>query len=345
MMTTSARNFLTRQNLFRIGLLVLALVLLAIEVVNMLPQALALWHPYDYWQYTQMGRAVLQGRDPLGPGRYYPLPTILWVFVPLSLAPDWFRIIWVIAPFVFMLVLFRREGLWLLFFVPFWMNIADGMLDGWLLIPMAWLLADRPVLAGLGAVMLLAKPQLAALTVVYMVLRWLVERDWKNLIAFAGGLIVFVTPAFILDSTWPLRLLQVLPLRASETISILPRLTSSVWSWWSLGDGGKLVSLALLIVAGVIFWRAFRRKENRAASFQSLNLLLIPVLFASNSIVLAPALRNRKQIVVVVLISLAAYLLDNIAGGFGGGYVLIPLAVLYFQKLSGQPAINREFTP
>lgn len=344
-MTESARSFLTRQNLFRVSLLVLALVLLAVEVVNMLPRALELWHPYDYWQYTQMGRAVLQGRDPLGPGRYYPLPTILWIFVPLSLAPDWFRMIWVIVPFVFMLVLFRREGLWLLFFVPFWMNIADGMLDGWLLIPMAWLLADRPVLAGLGAVALLAKPQLAALTVVYMVLRWLVERNWKNLTAFAGGLTIFVAPAFILDPTWPLRLLQVLPLRASETLSILPRLTSSVWSWWSLGNWWKLVSLVFLIVAGVFFWRAVRREENHAASFQSLNLLLLPVLFASNSIVLVPALRNRKQIVVVVLISLAAYLLDNIAGGFGGGYVLIPLVVLYFQKLSGQPVEECESTP
>jgi hypothetical protein len=96
--------------LIRVSLLVLALVLLAVEIVNVLPQALAVWHPYDYGLYIEMGNAVRQGLNPIGPRHYYPLPTALWVFAPLSLMPDWFRIVWALVPSIFILVLFRRQG-------------------------------------------------------------------------------------------------------------------------------------------------------------------------------------------------------------------------------------------
>lgn len=312
-------------------LLLIAVFVFVAEVVSVLPRVLEVWHPYDYWQYTQMGNAVRQGQDPLGPGRYYPLPTILWVFVPLSLLPDWFRLIWILVPLVSILVLFRKQGMLLFIFTPLWLVVSDAMLDGWLLLPMAWLLANRPGLAGIGAVALLIKPQLAILTVGYMLLKWLVEKDRKNLTAFGISLAVFVLPSFVLNPAWPLRLLQVLPMRASETLSILPQMTSSVWSWWWLGGIAQGICLAILIATGILAWTALRRTENRAAIFQSLNLLFVPVLFGSNVITLVPALQNRQQIIIVVLLSLGAFGLDKMVGNFGGGYVLIPLVVLYFQ--------------
>src|SRR5438045_1633210 len=90
-MQLTFRQSVARRPLFRL-LLALSLIALVAEVVLVLPRMLEVWQPYDYWQFTQMGQAVLAGQDPAAPGRYYPLPTVLWVFVPLALLPDWVRL-------------------------------------------------------------------------------------------------------------------------------------------------------------------------------------------------------------------------------------------------------------
>jgi hypothetical protein len=321
----------TRRSLVLGILLGAGLIVLAVEFVSLLPRALEVWKPYDYWQYVEMGNAVRQGRNPLGPGRYYPLPTIVWVFIPLSLLPDWFRLVWILVPFVSLLILFRTQGIILFPFVPLWFVIGDAMLDGALLIPLAWLLENRPVLASLGAVAMLAKPQLAILTVCYMLVLWIAKRDWKNLAMFGGALIAFCFPAFVLDPAWPLHLLEVLPWRAGETFSIKPLLTSSIGAWWHLGGLARLIFIAMLLASGVFFWRALRQPNSRAVAFQLINLLFVPVLFASNLIALLPTLRGQKQMVTIVLVSLLAFGLDRVMDGFGGGYAFLPLAALYFQ--------------
>ncbi len=311
-----------------IALFALAAFALGFEIILYAPRVLDVWKPYDYWLYTEMGRAVLEGRNPVGPQHYYPLPTILWIFVPLALLPDWFRLVWVLGPFVSILALYRTRGISLALYAPVWFVVSDAMIDGWLLIPFAWLLENRPILAGLGAVAMLTKPQIALFAVAFMAARWLWTHDWKNLAAFAIGLTVFCLPAFILDPFWIPHLLQVLPMRAGESMSLLPLLTSSVWAWWWLGGWARIVFVAILLAAAVFVGRAAGRD---AVTFQSVNLLLLPILFVSNSITLAPALRDRSRRLVLIAISLAAFALDRVAGGFGGGYAFLPLVMLYFQ--------------
>ncbi len=318
-----------RRNLLR-GLLIIVVLLFILEAVLFLPRVMQVWHPYDYWQYTQMGEAVWQGRNPLGTGRFYPLPTILWIFVPLSLLPDWFRIVWVIAPFGFILLLFRRQAIPLFAFVPLWFVVGDGMLDGWLLLPLAWLVQNRQVWAGLGTALVLFKPQLAILAVMYALVYWFATRDWKNLGVFALAMTIFYVPAFIINPNWIAQMLAVIPDRAAQTTMLLPKMTSSVWAWKELGAGGWLIVIVTLMMTLVWGWRAWRATEQRAAICQLLNLILNPILFASYLVMALPTLRGQKSIVIVTGLSWLAFGLDKLIGNFGGGYALIPLAALYF---------------
>lgn len=330
MMTSSQIG--SRRNLVFGGLLVVALFVLVVESVTLLPRALQVWQPYDLRMYIEMGAIARTGINPIGPLHYYPLPTVLWIFVPLSLMPDWFRFVWAIVPFAFILILHRANGLAFLLFPPFWFNISDAMIDSWLLLPMKWLAENRPRLAGIGAVILLTKPQIALLPVAFMFLRWLITRDWKNLSAFVIGLIAFCLPAFIFDPLWIVHMLQVIPQRANESMVLLPLLTSSLWAWWWVGGIARIVFVTLAVAAIVLTARAWRQRSDPVAILQSCNQLVIPILFAANMTLFVPVLRTRREIFVIVAIALAAFALDTALGGFGGGYVFIPLTVLYFQQ-------------
>lgn len=319
---------LSRRALLIVGVIV-ALLVLIVEFIMFAPVVLERWKAYDYWQYIQMGEAVRRGESPFGSGRFYPLPTILWIFVPLSLLPDWFRIVWVLAPFAFLLVLFRSQAFPLFGFMPLWFVVGDGMLDGWLLLPLAWLLQNRKMWAGLGAAVLLFKPQLAILAVLYAFAHWPATRDWRNLGVFATAMTIFYAPSFVVNPNWVAQMLAVLPDRAAQT-TVMPSMAVSVWAWKELGILGLLIVGAFLLAILVFSWRIWRRSENRAAMFQLLGLLLNPVLFASNYVMTLPVLRGQKQVLVAVILSWLAFGLDQALSGFGGGYALVPLAALYW---------------
>lgn len=311
-------------------LLIIGVLALSIEIALLLPSAQVRWYPWDYGNYVLMGRSVREGASPYGPNGFYPLPTILWIFVPLSILPDWFRFIWVLGPFFSILVLFRLQGIPLFLFTPLWFVVGDGMLDGWLLIPVAWLLENRPVWAGVGAALVLFKPQLAVLAVAYLIFKWLKFHDWKNLGTFVALIALFYLPSFILRPAWPLEMLAVLPTRAAHTTTILPLTTGSIWSWWFLGGLGIAIFFLLLIVTLVLFWRAIRDEPSRAGGLLLFNLILNPILFASYYVISLPILHVQREIIIVVLISLVAFALDH-AFGFNG-YAFIPLTALYFQS-------------
>jgi hypothetical protein len=322
---------LTRRSLLLI-LLAVAVAVFVVEMLALSPRVLE-WHPWDYGNYVEMGRAVREGQNPYGADRYYPLPTILWVFVPLSLMPDWFKIIWALFPFVFLLLLFGYRGVFPFFYPPFWFVVTDAMLDGWLLFPIAWLFANRSILAGVGAAFLLFKPHVTVFVVAYMTLRWIITHDWKNLGAFFAMLCALWLPSFIVNPLWLLQMLgavQGLGTRANYA-ALLPMLTSSIWGWWWRGGLAQVGCLALLCIAIMLFWRAFRYDPNRAPAIQLTALLLNPMMLAANLITVLPTLRTRNQIIAVTVVSLGAYMLDALIGPFGGGYALIPLAALYFQ--------------
>lgn len=315
----------------------LVLIALVVEIIFLLPSALERWHPFDYGLYTEMGRAVREGINPYGENHYWPLPTMLWVFVPLSLLPDWFRLVWILGPFLSILVLFRARGMLLFLFAPLWFVVSDAMIEGWLLLPLAWLLENRPMKAGVGAALVLFKPQLAILAVSYFVFKWLASRDWRNIGVFGGLMVLFYIPSFIVRPNWIGEMLRVLPGRAAQTTTLLPLLTGSIWAWWFLGGIGIPVFFTLIVGLLILSARTFPNSQTRPAGFLLLNLILNPILFASNLIMALPVLQTRDEIIAIVLLGLAAYALDRALGGFGGGYVMISLAALYFQ--TRRPAI------
>ncbi len=327
------QNFLSRRMVVYV-LIALGLVALAVEIAVLLPTMLERWHPYDYWRYTEMGMRLRENPYSYGTVAYdsvYPLPAQLWIFVPLSFLPLWFRFVWILFPIFSLLVLFRTRALLTFLFPPLWFVIGDAMIDGWMLFPLLWLFENRPVWAGIGAIALLVKPQVAFLTVLFMIARWVVTRDRKNFFAFAVAFIVFCLPAFILDPIWPLHMLQSLPARAGEATTVIPQFTTALWTWRWLGVIGWMILIAMLAATGMLFWRVIRIRSNRAPAVQLLNLLIIPILYAPTFITALLTLRGRNQIAAIVLISLAAFALDRALGGFGGGYAFIPLAALYFQ--------------
>jgi hypothetical protein len=313
------------------ALLFIGLIVLVIEMIWLVPVVLQRWHPYDYSVYGNMGRLVREGQDPYRAANYWILPAILWVCVPLSWMPDWFVFVWILLPMVSLLIIHRRDGLILLLFTPLWLVIADAMLEGVLLLPTWWLLQNTATAASLGAVALLTKPQVALLAVIQQVWRWLHQPDKRPLLIFFAALAVFVVPSFFWMPDWPLAWLKVLPMRAAETTTILPRMTASVWSWWAMGIGGKIAALILSAAGGWLFWRAYRAGHSAQAMLMA-GLFLMPILFASSFFIAAAALRGRRQIELVTALSLVAWLVDRWVSPFAGVYALIPLLILWFYR-------------
>lgn len=135
-----------RQGL-NIVLLIVATGLLLIVLFNLLPSALQMWRPFDYGRYIEMASALRQNPQAYGSyvwDTWYPLPAQLWIFVPLSFMPDWFRLIWVLLPLAFILRRLGVRALLLFLFPPLWFAVADGMVDLWLLFPLVWMLENRP---------------------------------------------------------------------------------------------------------------------------------------------------------------------------------------------------------
>lgn len=334
----------TRKIILVSGALIFALLILMVELAVLTPYVLTHWHAFDYGNYVEMGRALRLGQNPYGEHRYYPLPTALWVFVPLSLLPDWFRLVWVLSPVILIVIIHRADGLLFLLFPPLWFAIGDGMLDGWLLLPLYWLLTNRPGWAGVGGALLLLKPQLALLLVIYRVGDWFIRRDMKNLHPFFLVLAVLFVPSFLIDPNWISQMLAVLPGRLSQSVDLGSQLTVSLWSWWYAGDWGR-VGFALIVVAITLCVRQhWKRASARAALIEIVNLLVMIVILASSLIMLIPTLRGRKAIVVLIGVSWAAYLLSQLIGS-AAPWTLLPLTALYLQLLPEEKNRHAALVP
>ena len=310
------------------ALFVTALFALLIELSKFVPEWSA-HPPNDYGIYVHWGTA-----DRLGPEKYayalpnyYPRPTTLWVFVPLSILPNWFALFWTIVPLFFTLWLFKKPGVILWLYYPMLVQAATGQIDGWLLVPLLWLIENLPWFAGIGAALVLFKPQLSFAIVLFALIFWLSKKDVRNLSAFAATLCVLYLPAFITNPRWPLEMIDNMQVRANE--SILPTRGASLWAWaW---HGG--ITLWLLPIAGItaiaLVYYVFSVRGRRFQAVQLLGLLIMPVLYVSNFVTIIPLLKTPRQIVLLTVVSWIAVAIDTFAGGWGGAYALIPLAALY----------------
>lgn len=316
------------------GLLLAAVVGLGIELIAFAPYFLE--RPLnDYAIYARWGSAARSGIwNPPEQYNPYPLPTTLWIFVPLSLLPDWFKVVWTIGPYLILLYLYGKPGLIWWVFYPMMVQGGVGQMDAWLLLPLAWVLDRRPWLAGIGAVLLLFKPQIAWLTVLAAFVLWLVQRDKKNLGAFVITLAVLYIPAFVLDPLWFARMLQPMSVRAREFL--LPTRGATIWGWWWHGDWAVWLIPLWVLLAIVLAARVIKPKPLHTA--QLVNLLITPVLYASNLSMLIPTIRRTRDIILLTCVSWFGVLLDNLFGGFGGVYILLPLTALW---LLSEPKILR----
>ncbi len=311
-----------------LALLLFLLIILAWEALWLAPLTLSRWHAFDYENYRQAGRLLLSGQNPYGTHRYYPLPAILWIFVPLALLPDAFRLIWVLGAFLAILVAQRRDGWLFFFFSPLWIVVRDGMLEGWLLLPLAVFLNNSPGWAGVNAAILLLKPQLALLPIGYALISWLRQRDWRNLLAFGGSFLLLFVPTFVLMPTWPIHMLATLADRAGQNTQY-PGMSASLWAWRIFGWPGWVGIVLLLGIAVFFFSQAWRRPERRTSALLALGLLLNPYLFGSSMLMLIPLFKGRGETLGLVGLSLVALLLDGGIGHFGGGFAFLPLFALW----------------
>ena len=307
---------------------VIAFFALLIELAKLMPEWLA-HPPNDYGIYVQWGMA-----ERLGSGtytfalpNYYPRPTTLWIFVPLSILPNWFALLWTIVPLFFTLWLFKRPGVILWLYYPMLVQAATGQMDGWLLLPILWLVENRPWFAGIGAALVLFKPQLGFATVLFALIFWFFKKDVRNLAAFASALCVLYLPAFITNPLWLPEMIDNMQVRANE--SILPTRGASLWAWaWHGGITLWLLPI-VITVALVLVVYAFFVRGKRFQAVQLLGLLIMPVLYASNFVTIIPLVKSSRQIVILTLASWGAVVIDTLAGGWGGAYALIPLTALY----------------
>ncbi len=274
------------------ALLVIAGFVLLAEFFALIPNFTA--HlPNDYGAYMRWGMVERLGPDQYyyALPNYYPLPTTLWVFVPLSLLPTWFSLVWMVVPFLFTLWLFKKSGgvLWL--YYPMMVQAAVGQLDGWLLLPLLWLIENRPWFAGIGAVLVLFKPQLSFFTVLFALVFWVFKRDWRNLGAFAATLTVIYLPAFIADPFWVFTMLDKMQIRANE--NLLPTRGATLWAWaWHGGVTLWLLPLVAIAAAALVLY-VFRVRGKPFQAMQLLGLLTIPVLYASNLVTIVPILKTQ----------------------------------------------------
>jgi len=311
-----------------LALLAFLLMILAWEALWLAPLALNRWHAFDYDNYRQAGKLLLAGQNPYGPHRYYPLPTVFWIFVPLALLPDWFRLIWVLAAFLAILLVQRKNG-WLFFlFSPLWIVVRDGMLEGWLLLPLSVFLRNVPGWAGLSAAILLLKPQLALLPIVYALISWLRQGNWRNLLTFGGSLLILFAPAFLLMPAWPFSMLTALADRADQNVQY-PGMSASLWAWRVFGWPGWGGTFLLLGIALFLFRRAWRDPLRRPAALLALGLLINPYLFGSSMLMLIPLFQERHEILTLLALSLLAVLLAGGSSHFGGGFAFLPLFALW----------------
>jgi hypothetical protein len=179
-------NKLSRRSLIVIALFAAVLVLFIAEVAALSPGFMDFFI-HDYDSYVLWGNTQRLSFDQCAPqaANYYPLPSTLWIFAPLSMFPRWFAFVFMFAPFIFLLPLFKKDsGIAWLFF-PLWVQTGNGQIDGWLILPLYWLIQNTRWLAGIGAVLVLFKPQIAIFAVGYMIIHWFTQRNWRNLGAFA----------------------------------------------------------------------------------------------------------------------------------------------------------------
>jgi hypothetical protein len=321
---------MTRRTLLFLPLGVL-LVLLVWLVFVYQGSLLKAWRNEDYFYFQNSARAFLNDESPYAEWRLpYPLYTLLWLFIPLTLG-DWTRWLWVFAPIIFLHLVLGRKAVVLWLFYPTLVHLRYGQVDGWLLVPIAWLLDGQNNLGSVGAALMLLKPQSAWALVAHRLIQWGRHFNWKPLAVCGSAAIILIVPAFLIRPSWVgewLNAVMAYPW-VDETLTVdvshLQRCqNTTIWGWACFGSVGMILAILEGLLAGFLWWRS---RFTPASTFL-MGMVVSPFLFIYSQILIAPTLKTWRECIMLVLISWVAVAIDLAVGGWGGAYSIIPLMAM-----------------
>ena len=284
--------------------------------------------PFDYDIYMQGARMIRAGADPYAVLPFwYPLPIVLFTIVPWSFLPDQF--VWAFAtiPLGLLHLRYGRRTVLLWVFFPLLINVAYAQAEGWLVLPLIWLMEDAPFKASVGIIALMFKPAYVILLAPYRVIGWVRAGRWRELVCLGVLTVITFGAAFLVDPAWPLHWWSAI-LRRGDSPGLVER-NMTIWAFTNRG-GLWWVPLALLLAALVLLAiPLIRSKEGRAAILLGSSLFIFPNgLNPVSSMMVMPLAKSRSEIMILVALSWMIAGLEIMIGGFGGLYLVIVLAAL-----------------
>jgi hypothetical protein len=287
------------------------------------------WIPYDYSVYVEGARFERQGADPYSQLEYwYPLPIVAFTTMLWSFLPDRFAWAFAFIPLGLLHLRFGKRAILWWFFYPLLINVAYAQAEGWLVLPLFWILEDAPRKGIVGILAVTFKPAYGLLLVPYRLYEWFTSRRWSRLIWLVGIGSVMLATAFLIDLAWLGHWFNAI-LRRGDNLTLIER-NMTVWSFVFRG-GLWYIPFALIIFALVLISIPMLRcRQTRAATLLCLSLMIFPGgLNPVSSMMVIPLAHSMTEILVLVVTSWLVAGLEILIGGFGGLYLLIVFVALW----------------
>lgn len=289
------------------------------------------WLPYDYLVYVQGAQFVRLGQNPHALLPYwYPLPVVLFTTMPWSYLPSQFGWAFAVIPLGLLHLRYgKRTLLWWLFF-PLLINVAYAQMEGWLILPLFWILLNEPIKAGLGLILLMFKPAYAIFLLPYQLWLWWRTRQFNQLRWLFVFTAVAVVAAFLVEPLWPIQWFNGVIHRHENTA--LQSRNMTVWAFVAHGPAGWFALLLVLWVLAYLCRQLWRQEGHRGPVLLALSLFFFPGgLNPVSSMMIMPLVSSGRDIAILVFSSWVAVILDTVIGGFGGVYLLIVLVALWLR--------------
>ncbi|MBI3912991.1 MAG: hypothetical protein HY327_02160 [Chloroflexi bacterium] len=311
--------------------IVLASILGGLIAVLLLPRVLP-GIPFDYEIYMQGARLIRAGGNPYAELPFwYPLPIVLFTIVPWSFLPDSFLWAFAFIPLGLLHLHFGKRAALCWLYYPLLINVAYGQAEGWLILPLVWLLKDAPVKSAFAMMAMLFKPAYGMFLVPYRLWQWARARRMRDF-AWLGGLgLLMGGAAFALDPQWIQHWLGAIARRGASPGLIERNIT--MWAFVERG-GAWFVPLALLVAAfGLLAMPALRRAESRAEVLVVASLFVFPNgLYPVSTAMVLPFVETRNEILALVIASWLLAGLEVLVGAFGGFYLALALFALALRQ-------------
>jgi len=289
------------------------------------------WTP-DYRVYIDGARLVRAGQDPHALLPYwYPLPIVLFTTLLWSYFPYQYAVAFALIPVGLLILRYGRWApLWLMF-VPLAINVLYAQAEGWLILPIFWILEGQAILGSVGITALMFKPAYGILLVPYRIWRWFKQRNRLAFVWLFGLVILTFGVAFFVESNWPIQWFNGVTRRHNDAGLITRNMT--VWAFFHPDRPLWSLAILALILSALIYlvYSLWRYERARGGVLLSLTLFFFPGgLNPSNSMMIIPLIKNPGEIVALSAVSWVTIILDNSTkGGFGGYHLIIVLAAMF----------------